>query len=250
MNLKIRSCWSPARPAAWAGPRPPAARQGARLIITARDAESRGVTARRARPPAARLRPRRRRRRPDTPAAGARRGPPLRRGRRPGQQRLRPGGDAPAGAEGLPPGALERALRINAFAPLHLIQLVLPGMLRRGRGVIVNVTSDAAVEAYPGWGGYGACKAALEALTRVLGRRARGQRRARLRRRSRRHEHPHAPGGRSRRRPPPWPTRRWSPRRSSAWSVGRRAQGRAGRAARSGRYAARDLRRRSPADWR
>jgi NAD(P)-dependent dehydrogenase (short-subunit alcohol dehydrogenase family) len=65
--------------------------------------------------------------------------------------------------------AFERALRTNAVAPLRLIQLVLPGMRRRGRGVIVNITSDAAVEAYPGWGGYGASKAALEALTRVLG---------------------------------------------------------------------------------
>ena len=78
------------------------------------------------------------------------------------------------GATPLPPleryplGTLERALRTNAVAPLHLAQLVLPGMRARGRGVIVNVTSDAAVEAYPGWGGYGASKATLEALSRVL----------------------------------------------------------------------------------
>jgi NAD(P)-dependent dehydrogenase (short-subunit alcohol dehydrogenase family) len=63
---------------------------------------------------------------------------------------------------------LERVLRVNVLAPLHLAQLVLPGMVARGRGVIINVSSDAGVEAYPGWGGYGASKAALEHLTRTL----------------------------------------------------------------------------------
>jgi NAD(P)-dependent dehydrogenase (short-subunit alcohol dehydrogenase family) len=62
--------------------------------------------------------------------------------------------------------ALEEVLRANALAPLALAQLVLPLMPPGGR--IVNVTSDAAVEAYPGWGGYGASKAALEQLTAVL----------------------------------------------------------------------------------
>ncbi len=59
-------------------------------------------------------------------------------------------------------------LRINAVAPLHLIQLALPQMKARGEGVIINVTSDAGVQAYRGWGGYGASKAALEHLSRVL----------------------------------------------------------------------------------
>lgn len=63
---------------------------------------------------------------------------------------------------------LERVLRVNVLAPLHLAQLVLPGMRARHEGVIINVTSDAAVEAYPGWGGYGASKAALEHLSRTL----------------------------------------------------------------------------------
>lgn len=67
-----------------------------------------------------------------------------------------------------PLAALEEVLRVNALAPLHLTQLVLPEMRARGDGVIVNITSDAAVEAYPGWGGYGASKAALEHLSRVL----------------------------------------------------------------------------------
>lgn len=63
---------------------------------------------------------------------------------------------------------LERVLRVNVLAPLHLAQLVLPGMRARRHGVIINVTSDAGVEAYPGWGGYGASKAALEHLSRTL----------------------------------------------------------------------------------
>jgi NAD(P)-dependent dehydrogenase (short-subunit alcohol dehydrogenase family) len=56
----------------------------------------------------------------------------------------------------------------NVAAPLRLIQFALPGMLSRRSGIIVNVTSDAAIQAYPGWGGYGASKAALEHLTKVL----------------------------------------------------------------------------------
>ncbi len=63
---------------------------------------------------------------------------------------------------------LENVFRVNVVAPLHLIQLVLPAMRARQSGLIVNVTSDAAVEAYPTWGGYGASKAALEHASRVL----------------------------------------------------------------------------------
>ncbi|MGQ0548888.1 MAG: SDR family NAD(P)-dependent oxidoreductase [Armatimonadota bacterium] len=64
--------------------------------------------------------------------------------------------------------ALDEVFRVNVRAPLHLIQLVLPQMKARGEGVIVNITSDAGIQAYPGWGGYGASKAALEHLSRVL----------------------------------------------------------------------------------
>jgi NAD(P)-dependent dehydrogenase (short-subunit alcohol dehydrogenase family) len=63
--------------------------------------------------------------------------------------------------------ALERILRVNVIAPLHLIQLALPAMRATG-GTIINVSSDAGVNAYPGWGGYGASKAALEHLSRTL----------------------------------------------------------------------------------
>ena len=62
---------------------------------------------------------------------------------------------------------LERILQTNVVAPLRLVQAALPH-LRAARGAIVNVTSDAAVEGYEGWGGYGASKAALEQLSRVL----------------------------------------------------------------------------------
>jgi NAD(P)-dependent dehydrogenase (short-subunit alcohol dehydrogenase family) len=67
---------------------------------------------------------------------------------------------------GYPLDALEEIYRVNAVAPLALAQLALPLMPAGAR--ILNVTSDAAVEAYEGWGGYGSSKAALEHLTGVL----------------------------------------------------------------------------------
>ena len=68
----------------------------------------------------------------------------------------------------LSPSTLERIYTTNLFAPLHLIQHALPVMRRNDGGTIVNVTSDAAVAAYAGWGGYGSSKAALEQLSRIL----------------------------------------------------------------------------------
>jgi len=65
-----------------------------------------------------------------------------------------------------PLDALERVYRVNVLAPLRLFQLTLP-TLRPGARVI-NVSSDAGVEGYAGWGGYGSSKAALEQLSRVL----------------------------------------------------------------------------------
>lgn len=66
-----------------------------------------------------------------------------------------------------PLDTLSHVFEVNLVAPLRLIQQALPA-LRRSRGIVVNVTSDAAVEAYEGWGGYGASKAALEQLSNVL----------------------------------------------------------------------------------
>jgi NAD(P)-dependent dehydrogenase (short-subunit alcohol dehydrogenase family) len=61
---------------------------------------------------------------------------------------------------------LQRVYDVNVVAPLALVQLALPRLAAGGR--ILNITSDAAVEAYEGWGGYGSSKAALEQLTAVL----------------------------------------------------------------------------------
>ena len=56
----------------------------------------------------------------------------------------------------------------NVVAPHALTRLLLPQLLAH-RGTVLNITSDAAVEAYPGWAGYGCAKAALDHLTRILG---------------------------------------------------------------------------------
>jgi NAD(P)-dependent dehydrogenase (short-subunit alcohol dehydrogenase family) len=66
-----------------------------------------------------------------------------------------------------PAGELRAAFEANVIAPIALTQLALP-MLRAHGGAVLNVTSDAAVEAYAGWGGYGAAKAALEQASNVL----------------------------------------------------------------------------------
>lgn len=65
-----------------------------------------------------------------------------------------------------PLDALERVYRTNVLAPLALFQGAREAL--PSGACVLNVTSDAAVEAYPGWGGYGSSKAALEQITRVL----------------------------------------------------------------------------------
>lgn len=66
-----------------------------------------------------------------------------------------------------PLGELRRVYEVNVLAPLALVQLALPRLGHRAR--VINVISDAAVEAYENWGGYGSSKAALAQLTAVLG---------------------------------------------------------------------------------
>jgi NAD(P)-dependent dehydrogenase (short-subunit alcohol dehydrogenase family) len=66
-----------------------------------------------------------------------------------------------------PVGELRAAFEANVIAPIALTQLFLPVLRERG-GAILNVTSDAAVEPYAGWGGYGAAKAAIEQASNVL----------------------------------------------------------------------------------
>jgi NAD(P)-dependent dehydrogenase (short-subunit alcohol dehydrogenase family) len=65
-----------------------------------------------------------------------------------------------------PLAELHRVYEVNAVAPLALVQLALPRLAPGAR--ILNVTSDAAVEPYEGWGGYGSSKAALDQLTAIL----------------------------------------------------------------------------------
>jgi NAD(P)-dependent dehydrogenase (short-subunit alcohol dehydrogenase family) len=66
-----------------------------------------------------------------------------------------------------PLDVLEQVYAVNTVAPLGLVQLLLPHLEKR-RGRVVSVSSDAAVEAYEGWGGYGSAKAALDHLTAIL----------------------------------------------------------------------------------
>ncbi|MEV6796628.1 SDR family oxidoreductase [Streptomyces sp. NPDC051320] len=64
---------------------------------------------------------------------------------------------------------LRAALETNVVAALGLVREALPLLRAAGAGAVISVSSDAAVEAYPTWGGYGASKAALDQLSAVLG---------------------------------------------------------------------------------
>jgi NAD(P)-dependent dehydrogenase (short-subunit alcohol dehydrogenase family) len=66
-----------------------------------------------------------------------------------------------------PMDELRAAFEVNVIAPIALTQLMLPSLRVRG-GAVLNITSDAAVEPYAGWGGYGAAKAAMEQASNVL----------------------------------------------------------------------------------
>lgn len=67
----------------------------------------------------------------------------------------------------LDPGTYLRLLEVNVVAPLALARQLLP-QLRQRHGTVLNISSDAAVEAYGTWGGYGSSKAALDHASRVL----------------------------------------------------------------------------------
>jgi len=62
---------------------------------------------------------------------------------------------------------LSRVFEVNLLGPFRLMRSVVGSMALRRRGVVVSISSDAAVEAYSGWGGYGSSKAALDHLTRI-----------------------------------------------------------------------------------
>jgi NAD(P)-dependent dehydrogenase (short-subunit alcohol dehydrogenase family) len=66
-----------------------------------------------------------------------------------------------------PTDELARVYEVDVLAPHALLRLALP-LLRRADGTVLNISSDAAVEPYEGWGGYGSAKAALDQLSAVL----------------------------------------------------------------------------------
>ena len=77
------------------------------------------------------------------------------------------GGSPPPALAGFPLPALLDTFEVNVLAPIALTQLLLP-QLRARTGAVLNISSDAAVEAYAGWGGYGSAKAALDHASAVL----------------------------------------------------------------------------------
>jgi NAD(P)-dependent dehydrogenase (short-subunit alcohol dehydrogenase family) len=84
------------------------------------------------------------------------------------------------GATPLPPLShypleeLAQAIKTNLIAPLGLVQDALP-LLKQNSGLVVNISSDAALGGYPGWGGYGATKAALDLVSLTLANELRGE---------------------------------------------------------------------------
>ena len=65
------------------------------------------------------------------------------------------------------PDALRRVLAVNLLGPFLLTRALLGPMLAGGSGSVINVSSDAGVVGYPGWGAYGMSKAALDQMTRI-----------------------------------------------------------------------------------
>jgi NAD(P)-dependent dehydrogenase (short-subunit alcohol dehydrogenase family) len=78
------------------------------------------------------------------------------------------GGSPPPALADFPLPALLETFEVNVLAPIALTQLVLPQLRLAAAGGVLNISSDAAVEAYAGWGGYGAAKAALDHASAVL----------------------------------------------------------------------------------
>lgn len=78
------------------------------------------------------------------------------------------GGSPPPSLAEFPLPALLDTFEVNVLAPIALTQLVLPQLRLSAVGAVLNISSDAAVEAYAGWGGYGAAKAALDHASAVL----------------------------------------------------------------------------------
>jgi NAD(P)-dependent dehydrogenase (short-subunit alcohol dehydrogenase family) len=73
-----------------------------------------------------------------------------------------------------PLSELRHVLEVNLLSPIALVQALLP-WLESSSGRVVNISSDAALGGYPGWGGYGASKAALDLISHTLGEELRGR---------------------------------------------------------------------------
>jgi NAD(P)-dependent dehydrogenase (short-subunit alcohol dehydrogenase family) len=67
------------------------------------------------------------------------------------------------------PSVFAETFAVNVIGPFALSRVLVGTMVLGGSGVIVHVSSDAAIEAYPRWGAYGASKAALDHLARIWG---------------------------------------------------------------------------------
>jgi NAD(P)-dependent dehydrogenase (short-subunit alcohol dehydrogenase family) len=74
----------------------------------------------------------------------------------------------------LPCEEFARVLAVNVLGPFRLTKAILGGMLVRGNGIVVSISSDAAISAYPNWGAYGVSKAALDHLSRSWAAELRG----------------------------------------------------------------------------
>ncbi len=64
--------------------------------------------------------------------------------------------------------AFEEVLQTNLLGPFRLTKALLPAMLLNGSGLVINISSDAAVQAYARWGAYSVSKAGLDHLSRVF----------------------------------------------------------------------------------
>ena len=80
------------------------------------------------------------------------------------------GGSPPPALGDFPLPALLETFEVNVLAPIALTQLLLPQLRVAAHGAVLAISSDAAVEAYAGWGGYGSAKAALDHACAVLAR--------------------------------------------------------------------------------
>lgn len=76
-------------------------------------------------------------------------------------------GTGPTWLVDYPSDQFKEVMHINVMNPLLVTQRVMPGMLQRNEGLVINVTSEAGHHGYPGWGAYGVSKFALEGLTEI-----------------------------------------------------------------------------------